>query len=588
MGQCGTGGHCRLKRRFFRRKNVFFLQDHPRPHNYLCTTRIGRDSIKIDASIIDYIASREKDFDTSWSLPGMPFKSPGYHSKVPDGAYAHPTRDALMYAYLLLASGVPSYRTRAVKVVRAVLALQDTDPTSKTYGIWPWLAEEPLTKMSPPDWNWADFIGAALLMIYHDHRTRLPKALVSGMRASITHAAYSIFRRNIRSDYTNIAIMGAGVTLAAGEMFDLPDMFAYGKKRLRDLISHTEHHGGFNEYNSPTYTIVAVEELNRIRHLVKDASIRALVRTLHLHAWTMIAEHWHPATMQWSGPHSRAYADTLSPETLDLLARSGAISFTPSRTIPPRVVPCYPLPAVLKERFASLPKKEFSIRRRFIRHDDDSRSVYGTTWFSPEATIGSSNHDFCWTQRRTLIGYWKNGDGVAVLRLRFLHNGRDFSTGHIVSTQHDNRILSIAGVFRNNGDFHPSLDKPANNIFRASDLRLRFELTADGAEAGAVGSVFSLSAGMHKARIHTSAGKFHGAGVSWTANGMNAIDCILYSGTEKEFLFTAEEEYYIPLGVELTPSDAPATDVPVSAECADGICRAAWDGLAAEASIRPY
>ena len=38
------------------------------------------------------------------------------------------------------------------KIIGKVLSLQDTDPSSKTYGIWPWLLEEPLEQMSPPDW----------------------------------------------------------------------------------------------------------------------------------------------------------------------------------------------------------------------------------------------------------------------------------------------------------------------------------------------------------------------------------------------------------------------------------------------------
>jgi hypothetical protein len=35
------------------------------------------------------------------------------------------------------------------------------------YGIWPWLAEESLAEMAPPDWNWADFCGMRLALVLY-------------------------------------------------------------------------------------------------------------------------------------------------------------------------------------------------------------------------------------------------------------------------------------------------------------------------------------------------------------------------------------------------------------------------------------
>ena len=66
---------------------------------------------------------------------------------------------------------------RAEKILRTVISLQDRNPDSRTYGIWSWFAEEPLDKMSPPDWNWADFCGTQLLQVAIDHKDRLPADL---------------------------------------------------------------------------------------------------------------------------------------------------------------------------------------------------------------------------------------------------------------------------------------------------------------------------------------------------------------------------------------------------------------------------
>ncbi|MBI4978967.1 MAG: hypothetical protein HZC28_15925 [Spirochaetes bacterium] len=545
------------------------------------------------SEIIAYLKSVEKDYDLKIAMIGAPFHSPGYHTRVPDGTYAHQTRGSLNYAAALLASGEKKYVARAAKVIASVIAQQDKDPTSKTYGIWSWLYEEPLENMSPPDWNWADFCGAALVTILHDYAAKLPKKLKADMRASIAHAAYSIFRRNIGPGYTNIALMGAAVTLAAGEMFGLSEIFEYGKKRLTDMLTHTEYHGSFNEYNSPTYTVVAIEEINRTLHLVEDPAVRRIAGKLAVHAWTMVAEHYHPATGQWSGPHSRAYSDLLKPGTQAYLAEATGITPRERENNPqPPMVPVLPCPAKIKARFFRLPSAAFSINRRFIRQEDDAKSTYGTTWFSEDATIGSVNQDMFWAQRRVLIGYWKAKDAaVAVLRLRFLHDGKDFCTARVVNTQNDNRILSVTGVFRSNGDFHPNLDKPADGIYRAEDLRLRYELTAPDAQARDLGGgVFALSAGGRTAYIHTTPGTFHGETVRWEitkGDGSCCIDAVAYQGPRKEFQFTPEHAYYIVSGLTLAQSNEPPVKDVLAIQCAKDVCRTTWGSLTCSSPSGP-
>ena len=80
------------------------------------------------------------------------------------------------------------------------------------------------------------------------------------MLIALCGAAQSIFRRNVQPDYTNIAVMGAVVCAAAGEILDAAWLLDYGRRRLAACVAHTEYHGGFNEFNSPTYTVVAVQE----------------------------------------------------------------------------------------------------------------------------------------------------------------------------------------------------------------------------------------------------------------------------------------------------------------------------------------
>ena len=110
---------------------------------------------------------------------GLSWRGPDYHTRVPQGAWVHPTRESLDYALELLRSG---RKGQAAAIVSEVLSLQDTDPTSKTYGIWPWLLEEPLAEMDPPDWNWADFCGARLAQLLVEHAGDLPEDLIQEAR----------------------------------------------------------------------------------------------------------------------------------------------------------------------------------------------------------------------------------------------------------------------------------------------------------------------------------------------------------------------------------------------------------------------
>jgi len=85
-------------------------------------------------------------------------------------------------------------------------------------------------------------------------------------------------RRNVAMSYTNIAVMGAFVTLAAAEMLGDANLAAYAPDRLRRFARAVDETGGFAEYNSPTYTHVTIANLTRLRMLVRDEDSRALGR----------------------------------------------------------------------------------------------------------------------------------------------------------------------------------------------------------------------------------------------------------------------------------------------------------------------
>jgi len=273
-------------------------------------------------------------YDAKEQMLQAPFSSPGYHTTLTGGS-AHSTRESFEYAVALLDSGEPERLKRAEAVLRRVIALQDQDPNSRTYGIWSWFVEEPLDKMSPPDWNWADFCGTQLLQVAIDHMSRLPADLQQKVRDSILHAARSIQRRDVQPGYTNIALMGTYVTLVAGERFNNTELVDYGRTRLRRFWEYTFQKGSFSEYNSPTYTCVAIEEISRMMQHVRDEDSQNLLEKLNEFAWQHLARRFHPPTRQWAGPHSRCYPTLLRPSALAATSKDGWSRSSPWRACRP-------------------------------------------------------------------------------------------------------------------------------------------------------------------------------------------------------------------------------------------------------------
>ncbi|MBD3267189.1 hypothetical protein GF373_11010, partial [bacterium] len=293
--------------------NTFAVPRHEADGNGIELNQFQRRSLQ------EYLARMEDRYDPAENMVTRTLRGSFYHTQLSSGT-VHPTRDSLKYAVALLDSGDKEHLQRAKAILSRVIGLQDQNPQNRTYGIWSWYMEEPLEQMAPPDWNWADFCGTQLLLAWMDHRNRIGQELSNKVRDSIIHAANSIKKRNVGPGYTNIAIMGTNVTLLTGELFDIEEFSQYGKKRLRRFHEYTFEQGSFTEYNSPTYTIVALTELIRMLMYVQDPADRQLAQELHDFAWKHAARHFHAPTHQWGGPHSRCYRSILT-------AGSGTLHF---------------------------------------------------------------------------------------------------------------------------------------------------------------------------------------------------------------------------------------------------------------------
>jgi len=559
----------------------------------------GANSIRTHAGRLDEaqrirlkqaLAPLDARYDSTVHMLREPFHSPGYHTTL-KGGEVHSTRSSLTYAVALLDTGEEPLRQRAEDILAAVIALQDSDPESRTYGIWPWFLEEPLAKMSPPDWNWADFCGVQLLQVALDHRERLSPEMRSKVDAAIRHAARSIQRRNVGPGYTNIAIMGSYVTLVAAELYDWPELRDYAVSRWRKFCDYTRQLGGFSEYNSPTYTVVALQELGRMRLHVRDVEMRRLTEEVYRVAWEEIARHFHAPTRQWAGPHSRSYSTLLRPDVLALISRA-TDGRVPAPNLEPTItehrvpVPC---PRDLEPRFTTLAEPREQVQT-FVKSD---WPVIGTTYLDPSFTLGSVNRGDFWNQRRAVLAYWGSASEPSYLHVRFLRDDYDFAAAQCFSAQRQGDVLAAVVFATDGGNTHVSLDRLTNGVVRARDLRLRFELGGAGGKTvptapTRLGAVAVVQSGDITLQLAVPYAAFGSMKPRWQAGGKNGVawlDLVLHSDTEREFRLAEFDEAVLALAVRISHGRSPTPTV--SAEVKSNRLALAWDGLRLSVPVCP-
>lgn len=429
--------------------------------------------------LIRWLEGEEQDYDSQTGLLKKAFSSPGYHTKLRGGS-VHQTRENMMYASALFDSGTPSYIERGKKIALKIAALQDKEEASPTYGIWSWFYEEPLEEMDPPDWNWADFLGKEFLFIVMRHGELFSEEEQEILEDTIRRACQAIRKRDVEPDYTNISVMGTYVTCIAGEYYRDEEILCYGKERLRKIHGFNMAYHNFAEYNSPTYTVTAAEDLARFYRDIRWAEGKSMVYDLLKIAWKTILTHFHHGSGQWSGPHGRCYRAFLSEEIQAKLqyATGGRMCFMKEGEMEKILNPeCFRtgivcFPEFLEEFFPDCGRAFF--RESFKRCGELSiASLYQCREFS----LGSFYKNEMWIQRDNVIAYFGTKEQPVMMKLQCLHDFYDFSGAQIGSVQKDGTVLSVVNFATDGGDTHPSLDRIKDGTITAEDIRIRLKLT---------------------------------------------------------------------------------------------------------------
>lgn len=429
---------------------------------------------------LDMILAQESEkFDCGLNMICEKTNSPGYHTTV-ESPIVHKTRESLMYASLLLLVGGQENIDRATKIINIVNSLQNKKTDSEWFGVWPWFYEEPLEKMSPPDMNWANFCGRELLQIVFSSEKSLNSAILEDIKEAIDCACCSIVKRNVSPKYSNIAVMGAFVTIAGGEYLSKMEYVDYGKNLLKQILFFVDTIGEFSEYNSPAYTMIILEELKRIINYVADEESIICAEKLYDKAWRCIAIHYHPKSGQWSGPHARCYQTLRNDNFYSFLyyTTKGVIDIVEPNKYCPSLdalrlnIQC---PAHYIDYFKGL-NSERKISDKFEINETKKITYRAYTYLTDKFSMGSVNKMDMWNQRRNLIVFYGNIVKPAYLHVRFLHDDYDFCSAIFTSQQIKGTVLAMINLSHDGGDRHNRLDTVSNGVISLESLKLSFEI----------------------------------------------------------------------------------------------------------------
>lgn len=541
--------------------------------------------------LLNNITEMNKLYDPNGKMITQVLKGWNYHTDAESGTF-HDVRASLFYAVYLLDCGMKEYEQRAFDIIDKTISLQDTTPTSRSCGVWPYFEEEPLaTKKSPIDYNWADFNAASLLDIYMGHKDRLPADLLKKVENALILASKSIQKRNCGPGYTNIAIMGTYITYVTSHLFNIPEMQDYANKRLKRFYDYTLEKGGFSEYNSPTYSIVAIDELNRMQRHIAEPQAKQMVDELYAKCWDMIARHYHKKTAQWTGPHSRSYSTLIDTFFYGILKESSDgkidLGYEPERAdvkikhrIPENLLPYFLTP--------QYPRTEIDV------FEKEEPQVVGTTYLTDNYALSSVSRSSMWNQRRPLTAYWGELNTAHYLQIRLLHDQFDFSTASIFTQQKENNVLAVINFGTNGGDKHLSIDRIQDGKFKANDLRLRFEF-GNCKELNTTLPVkedeaFTVQAYDSQTAIRLLEAKFGNSKGYWEkgSDGKNSwVDYVIYSGEEKDFDLTkiAQAAYAFALSFGNQSDEVSVNKA--NTVITDNLLNASWGNLSVQAPIKP-
>lgn len=446
------------------------------------------------------VEEKHKRFDSAVGMlktyvPPWNGGSGGYHTRL-SGNLHNPT-DNSEYADRVFFLRKEEYYEEAKTVLWNLIRYQDNREDSKTYGLWPYYIEEDCDHMIAPDYNMADFNAKHFAYILKRRSDCLDDELRAALSESLMKAAICSIKRNVSPDYTNISLMSLNTIINAGEISGNKAFLERGKERLRKVYEYNMFCGSFSEYNSSAYTPLAIEELSMMLELFEDEECASMARDLNVIAWDMLLSHYHRNLKQLAPPQMRCYHNFEGQklEEMICLGTNGAFgSIDGDKPNYPAMLEIPPVcPKEVVEKYLEKPFEPTFISRTFYKKnnirtpDEDtviirninSPNLEAFTYMAEDYAMGAFEKTDMWTQRRTSMVCWGEGEHATCMFLRCLNYDYDYCSGMAYTNQYRNVMLTHTGFVTDRGDFHYILDKTKDGTLTTKKLFFKFEFDGD-------------------------------------------------------------------------------------------------------------
>jgi hypothetical protein len=232
-----------------------------------------------------------------------------YH---PQSGNSHIVRESTWYALGLFLRNSPGDVDRAIRALEAILTFQFDEPDKVYHGTFYREPEEshppePAIEWNHYDPNWREFIITAIAIILIEYERQLPHPLVDKLDVTIRKAVEGALKRELKTTYTNIALMNAFMLCFAGDRLNEPAWVESGDAIAKEVHRLFKLHDTFEEYNSPTYYGTDLYALAEWRVYGSTPLLRQLGAEMEALLWTDIARFYHAGLHNLCGPFDRSY-----------------------------------------------------------------------------------------------------------------------------------------------------------------------------------------------------------------------------------------------------------------------------------------
>ncbi len=218
---------------------------------------------------------------------------------IPNGSIIA-TRDLTNSALAILAAG--GNPSAAQKLLTLAFSVQNIDPTSATYGSFPWY----YNSSAVTDENADDYTAQALGPIWIHYRQLFPASFQSEMQTHMQGVISALLRRNVAVTYTNIYLMDAVSLLLIGQSVGNTTAINAGTEAIQEWVAYTQGTGIY-EYGAPTYYSIDLDSLVMGFLYATEPSMHVTFQNILNEFWTDVKANYFYGQQDVSGAHSRDY-----------------------------------------------------------------------------------------------------------------------------------------------------------------------------------------------------------------------------------------------------------------------------------------